>query len=167
MALIVEDGTGLADAESYISVSDADTWHANRGNTAWAAFDTTKKEQLLRTATDYMALYAGAWVGRRVTATQALDWPRIGGEAFGFCIASDFVPLPVANACALLAIKATASGGLTPDTKQAVKRKKVGPLEVEYQDYSSATKRYRGVDALLGQYLAGGGNPYMAKLERS
>ena len=52
MSLVVEDGTGKADAESYISVADADTYHSNRGNTDWAALTTTEKEQLLRGATD-------------------------------------------------------------------------------------------------------------------
>ena len=37
MALIVEDGTGLANAESYVSVADATTYHTNYGNTAWTA----------------------------------------------------------------------------------------------------------------------------------
>lgn len=35
MALIVEDGTGLSTAESFISVADAVTYHTNRGNTSW------------------------------------------------------------------------------------------------------------------------------------
>lgn len=32
MPLIVEDGTGLPDAEAYISVADADAYHDARGN---------------------------------------------------------------------------------------------------------------------------------------
>ena len=35
MSLIVEDGTGLATAEAYISVADATTYHAARGNSTW------------------------------------------------------------------------------------------------------------------------------------
>ncbi len=35
MALIVEDGTGLSTAESYISVADATTYHTARGNSSW------------------------------------------------------------------------------------------------------------------------------------
>lgn len=168
MALTPEDGTGLPNADSYISVADADAYHAARGNAAWAAFTTERKEQLLRQATDYMAVYSSAWQGQRVSSTQALDWPRYGVYANGFPVASDIVPVPVQNACALLGLKANASGGLTPDSKQAVKRKKVGPLEIEYQDYSTATKRYGGIDSLLNPYLgAGAGNPYMARLERS
>jgi hypothetical protein len=76
MALVVEDGTARADAESYCSVAAADTYHANRGNTVWAALTQTVKEQCLRKATDYMVVYRNAWDGYRKTTTQALDWPR-------------------------------------------------------------------------------------------
>lgn len=37
MTLIVETGAGLATAESYISVADADVYHAGRLNTARGA----------------------------------------------------------------------------------------------------------------------------------
>jgi hypothetical protein len=79
MALIVEDGTGLANAESYVSVAAATTYHANVGNTAWAAITSdTTKEQLLRKATDYMvAQYRLQYAGCRRYSTQSLDWPRL------------------------------------------------------------------------------------------
>ena len=35
MALIVEDGSGVAGADSYLSVADADGHHADRGNAGW------------------------------------------------------------------------------------------------------------------------------------
>ena len=35
MSIIVEDGTGLATAETYISVVDATTYHTARGNSTW------------------------------------------------------------------------------------------------------------------------------------
>jgi len=35
MSIVVEDGTGLATAESYISVADAVTYHTARGNSTW------------------------------------------------------------------------------------------------------------------------------------
>lgn len=54
MALIVEDGTGLADAESYLSVADADTYHADRNNEAWQDYSTAEKEAALRKATQYI-----------------------------------------------------------------------------------------------------------------
>jgi hypothetical protein len=48
MALIVEDGTGLANAESYVSVADATTYHANIGNTAWAVYRQSLRDITLQ-----------------------------------------------------------------------------------------------------------------------
>ena len=41
MALTHEDGTGKADAESYLSVTDADTYHTAHGDpAAWSGATT-------------------------------------------------------------------------------------------------------------------------------
>ena len=75
MALIVEDGTGLQNSESYISVSSADDYHAKRGNTAWAALDAAAKEAFLRRGTEYIdTVYT--FKGHRLKHDQALAWPR-------------------------------------------------------------------------------------------
>src|SRR6266850_1608568 len=77
MALVVEDGTGLAAAESYASVAEADQYHSDRGNAAWAPLATAAKEQALRKATEYMVqVYRQRWASFRTTFVQALDWPR-------------------------------------------------------------------------------------------
>jgi hypothetical protein len=171
MALIVEDGTGKADAESYISVADASTYHTARGNAAWAALASdTVREQCLRKATDYMTqTYRLRWGGYRVSGTQALDWPRnfvmredfqsasingyqmLGGNYY---YPNDEVPTEVKNACAELALKAS-SGTLLADLNQGAKRKKVDVIEIEYDQYSPQTKRYVAIDRLLAPFMSG------------
>jgi len=167
MALIVETGAGLADAESYISVAAATAHHAARGNAAWAALASdTIREQLLRKATDYMvATYRLRWSGRRALTTQALDWPRYNvpmtdGPSLDTATSYypyDVVPAAVARACADLALKAATVSDLTPDLSQAVKSKQVGPVKIEYQDYSQATKTYRAIDNVLSPFMSGQG----------
>jgi len=159
LSLIVEDGTGLANAESYISVADADTRHANLGNTAWSLLTTQAKEAALRNATIYMVrVYRQRWTGYRVKIApvmQALDWPRYGVEVDHFPVHYDIVPADIANACADLALKA-ASGDLAPDLSQGVIREKVGPIETEYNRGSPQYTRYRAIDMMLAPYLTGG-----------
>lgn len=83
MALIVEDGTGLDNAESYISVADADTYFSTmRGNASeyasdWLSDDTTDaiKEACLRWATRLVDKLV-VWDGSKSTTTQKLRWPR-------------------------------------------------------------------------------------------
>jgi hypothetical protein len=154
VALIVEDGTGLSTAESYISVANASAYHAARGNTAWAALASdTVREQCLRKATDYMVQqFRARWQGYRLNDTQALDWPRTGVVVDTYAVDDDIVPTAVANACAEFALKAS-SAELNPDLSQAIRREKIGPIETEYDTNSSQAKRYVAINAMVSPYL--------------
>lgn len=166
MALIVEDGTGLPNAESYISVADADAYLESRGLSAWGPLDVADKEKALRRATDYMSAYYGSrWKGCRVTSTQSLDWPRYdvprpdvpgGYSAFPIYYDPAQVPVDVKHACALLALKATTEE-LAPDQCRPMIREKVGPLDTTWAQYTVDQKRYRAVDMLLAKFLGGAG----------
>lgn len=152
MTLIVEDGTGLSTAESYISVADAGTRHTALGNTAWTGTDAAK-EAALRRATQYMLQrYRGRWQGNRINSSQALDWPRYSVIVDGYDVDSDDVPTEIANACADLALRALAAD-LNEDQTRAVVREKVGPLETEYAAGSSQATRYVAVDQALAPFF--------------
>lgn len=164
MSLIVEDGTGLANAESYCSVAAATTYHAALGNVAWAALASdTVREQMLRRATAYMRqAYRARWAGVRRHNAQALDWPRLNVPRLDFGYAlnyydPDSVPEDVANACAELALRAS-SGSLLGDLGPQKTKVKIGPIETEYAAQSPQIKRYPAVDAMLAPYMAHGGD---------
>jgi hypothetical protein len=164
MALVVEDGSGLATAESYVSVADADAHHLSRGTAeaSWVGLDEDVKEQCLRRATDYMLeTYRGAWKGVAVKPdTQALDWPRYGvfpDERHMYAISSTAVPPEVKRACAELAVRANA-GTLTDDVEPtgAVLSETVGPIAVTYANAATSQTRYTSVDRMLGPLLEDG-----------
>ena len=74
--MIVEDGTGLSNADSYVSVEFADNYFSARGVTAWASLTQAKKEQALIRATDFIdSIYQ--WHGKKATSEQALRFPRV------------------------------------------------------------------------------------------
>lgn len=164
MPLIVEDGTGRADAESYASAAEADAYHSARGNTAWAS--VSDKEGALRRATDYMVqAYRSRWKSFRTTSTQALDWPRAWVEmadapyGYGSSAAyypNDSVPAEVKRACMELALVA-ASQDLAPNLTRAAKQETVGPITVVYDENSPEYARYRRVDMMLAPLLGRGG----------
>jgi hypothetical protein len=157
VALIVEDGTIVAGAESYISVADADTYFTARANATWDALADADKEAALRKATDYMTgRYGLRWKGERVSELQALDWPRSGAYANGFLIDSGSVPVAVQRACAELAVRASADD-LAPDVGAQVKQEVVGPISVTYADGARQDTRYALVDSMLAAYLKGAG----------
>lgn len=165
MALIVEDGTGRADAESYSSVADATTYLTARGMEAtWNALASDgAREQCLRKATDYMQqVYGSQWKGYKASDEQALDWPRTlveiedspgslypGGHQY---YENDEIPARVKNACILLALKA-ASADLLPDLERAKDKVQVGSIAVEYSQTSPQTKRYSAIAHLLKPLL--------------
>lgn len=150
MALIVEDGTGVAGAESYLSAADADTHHADRANAGWTG-DTAAKEAALRKATDNLGqAYRLRWLGARVDSAQALDWPRAGIDTIG----SDVVPEEVRRATAELALAALGAD-LNPPLERGgrVRREKVGPIECEFEDGAPGRTRYPAIEGLLAPLL--------------
>lgn len=175
MALIVEDGSGKVDSESYISVAEATTYHSDRGNAAWAALaNDTIREQMLRKATGFMEqTYRERWKMFRVTSTQALSWPRAwvqlpdapyGYGSFAAFVPNTIVPTEVKRACAELALAAI-SGDLNPTLDRTTLKEKVDVIEVEYSPHSPEYKRFRAVDMLLSPYLQVSG--MSAKLVRA
>ncbi len=167
MALVTEDGTGLATAESYVSVADADTYWTNRdGNTVWTAASTAEKEAGLRSATDYVeSRFRLSWKGQRIGTTQALSWPRYYVYTCdGRTMASDEVPTMLAYAVAYLAPYAVTNqaDGLAPATKAtagiASERVKAGPVEEEihYIGGASGSTDYPQAWAMLSDLVTGG-----------
>lgn len=156
MALVVEDGTGKADAESYISVADANARATAFGTTAWTGTDAAKEAALRRATAHMEQSYRERWKGTRLLRAQALSWPRYGVEVDGYTVDSNIVPADVANACADLAVRALTET-LNADLERGVVREKVGPIETEYDRYSPQSKRYQAVDMALRPYLKGGG----------
>ena len=72
----VEDGTGLADADSYVTLDYADNYFYSRGNAEWEDIDYEEKERLLVVATDYIDSVF-VWKGKRKSRTQSLRFPRV------------------------------------------------------------------------------------------
>ena len=149
MAFVVEDGTGVINANAYILVAFADTYHTERLNTAWTELtDETFKEGAIIKATDYID-YRWDFIGKRKKALelQTLKWPRISAfvKRENKTLVPNQVPYDVERACAeyailavTLAAAADTLGELAPppdidDTggKLIGKREKVGPVEEE------------------------------------
>ena len=157
MTLIVEDGTGLTNADSYASLEAANARADALGNAAWPDLDEEVQEQRLRKATIYITqAYRTRWGGTRLLRTQALDWPRYGVEADGWCVESTIVPTEVVNACIDLAFDANIDT-LNPNQTRALIRKKVGPIEKEWSPNASQATKYRAIDMTLAPYLMGSG----------
>lgn len=160
MALVVEDGTGLANADSFISVADADAYHARYGNTGWLSADQVEKEVHLRRGLRYLVTRnEGRWEGQKKADAQALPFPRYGVyDADGLWVDENSVPRAIAEAQAELALRSLAGEDLQPDLEDgAVKRErlKAGSVEeeVEYVGGKRETKSFSVVEAMLAPFL--------------
>jgi hypothetical protein len=163
MAFTVETGSGNPDANAYMTVVEADTYHQDRLHAGWTGAQD-KKEAAIILATDYIDKRFGPrFKGFRRQKDQALEWPRL--EAYdrdGFSYDGvDIVPRALRRACAEYALRALVKGELAPDpatqfatednqtadgtTTKAVggelKREavKVGPVEESYEYVPAST----------------------------
>lgn len=156
MALVVEDGAGKADAESYASVAYADAYHAARGNTAWAALTTSAKEIALRNGTGYIdANYT--FKGQKNTQEQALQWPRYGAYIDNFLWPSDELPPDLLKATCEMALRASA-GAVDPDlSSSVVTSQTVGPISRTFAvPRNGGRTTYSAVDNLLRRLVGVG-----------
>lgn len=122
MAIVVEDGTGLAAAVSYLSVADADTHHTARGNSQWTDATSGDRETALVRATDYIDKRFGRkFRGGKISRAQALEWPRSSAaDNDGFPLGYDDVPTQVEKATAEYALRALLIHVLAPDAPAPV-----------------------------------------------
>jgi hypothetical protein len=161
MALIVETGAIVADADSYVSIADADTYHTARGNSAWDAASDAQKEVALRVAATYLDC-AYTWKGTRVSDTQSLFWPRIGVvDCDGYAVSSIIVPYRVVNAQCELALRALSAPLLTDETPaQFVVSETVDVISVDYERSRPLQNRYAIVDNILRCYVTRSASRY-------
>ncbi len=165
MALIVEDGSGLAGANSYNSLTELNTYHTLHGNTAWAALSDANKEiRAVNGAQALDAKYSLKYVGVRNTQEQGLEWPRAYAvDSDGFAIGSDVIPQAVKNGHAELSLYALPATIMPPITTPGnIQRisKTVGPVSkaVTYAGGSGEQQpSYPLVTSLLSKVLEQGG----------
>lgn len=135
--LIVEDGTGKADADSYVSIATFKTYSDKVGFDYNGFNDDDVIAQAIRRATSYLDNYYGdRFSGYPVNKRdQSLAWPRSGViDRSGICVSSTSVPREVVTAVCELAQRELISPNiLTPDAAtQNEKSITVGPVSVTY-----------------------------------
>lgn len=150
MALIVEDGTGNPDAESYVSVAYFDNWCSKRPEyAALVASDDADKVGKLIEATGY-ADTVKRYKATRKSADQGLYFPREGLVDWdGMPV--EGIPRRLKDAVCFLAATAF-SEPLYENLGQTVKSESIGPISTTYADGSTAHKTFTAAERLLAPY---------------
>lgn len=164
MTLTVEDGTGVAGANSYASVAFVDTYWSARitqeWSSSWSAADAASKESALLQATAFLdAEYGSHYRGSRQSYDNGLMWPRTDAlDVHGNSLPD--LPVELQRAAAELAARAL-SAQLAPDQGNAgtVKRVKqkvdVIETETEYDHPHDGQPAYGFVARMLEPLLDG------------
>lgn len=141
MTIIVEDGTLVSGANSYVSLASARAYALARGITL-SAIDATLKAIMLE-AMDYLESFSSRFKGELVDRDQALSWPRTGVDIESWSWSSTEIPRQVINAQNALIIEI--NSGEDPNnpsiaTLPVIRKKVDGAVEVEYANPGQALK---------------------------
>lgn len=150
MAIVVEDGTTVAGANSYVTEAELTTYATARGITL-----TTDTEQLLIRAMDYVE--GLQFKGIKRTRDQGLQWPRVDVVVDSYLIDADEIPLLLQEGQMEAAMAVDDSQDQLADIPRRQKSATVGPISVEYEPGSS-TDIVRKISNKLYKLLAGAGN---------
>jgi len=156
MALVIEDGSGVGGANSYVSAADYTAWATARGYTVTATEAQIEAAAIL--AMDYLQI-AVCYQGDKVEDDQALEYPRSDVYIRGALFADDAIPSQLKQA-ELFLIHASLSGvDLMPNSSGVasdyVIKEKVGPIETTYADPTNIQNQptFTAVNKLLAVLL--------------
>lgn len=170
MALVVEDGSVVADADSFISLVDARTLAAKYG---WELpVDDTAAEVALRNGAQYVDMQEARYSGSRVSIAQTLSWPRVNAtNSYSYDIPDDSVPTQAQ--CGQVAAAAEYGAGTdvraSSDGKNIQSQEVVGAVKQSFfnNGKSSATVQItRALDCLKPLMISSAGNFYNFRVDR-
>lgn len=152
MAIVVEDGTVVSGANSYVSEAELTTYATDRGVTI-----SGNNDELLILAMDYVESLN--FIGYQYTEDQALSWPRTEAKKDDiYWYDSDEIPQKLKDGLCETALAIDAGNSPASDLERATKREKVGDLEVEYADGANSSVVVRKINNKLKDLVRGGLN---------
>ncbi|MBA3352279.1 MAG: hypothetical protein H0U23_07630 [Blastocatellia bacterium] len=160
MALIVEDGSGVANANSFNTLAEIRAYATARG----ATLGTDEAVEVFAIlAMDYLASLEPRLKGRRTLFSQELIFPREFVYYIGYLsypgYPDDEIPPQIKSAQSQLVLEQHAGVPLMPTrvAQPTLIRRKVGPIEREWSPGGETITPYiPSVDALLFNFLNSG-----------
>jgi len=157
MALVVEDGTGKSNANSFVDDAYFRAWAKVRGRADLIPQSGTEREPFLVLAADYIANEKRfTWRGVRKTAEQSMPWPRTGVvDADGLSWSSAAVPWRVMMAQCELAWLNMTGVDLQPALSRGgqIISETVGPISTTYANAAPAETEFPAAVGVLEPLL--------------
>lgn len=138
--LIVEDGSIVTDANSYIDTAYLDSYASDRNLTIPTV--EVDKETAILLAMDYIESFRMRFTGSKATELQSLQWPRKYAWVDCYEFADDEIPNELKKAVAQLVVEQQTHPlypvPLTSSFQGAVTETSIGPLTKKYSSSHSA-----------------------------
>ena len=134
MPIVIVATAGSKDANSFVTLAEANTYHEGHSQgSIWADATEDKRNRALVTATRQINVWFD-WDGEVTYAEQALLWPRTGAVGLnGYALDSKTIPFAIKNATSELARFRLADAGPTDDADD-ISRLKAGPVDITFRD---------------------------------
>lgn len=156
ITIIVEDGSGVSGANSYVDLDTARAYAADRGRVL--PVDDEAAKALIIRSMDYLESFRAKFQGSKTLASNPLSWPRQCVVLDGEDWPDDEIPSLLTAAQNQIIIEAASTELMPTVTGAFVTREKVGPIETEYSAAVSTSGQpsMPAVDALLEPLLSVG-----------
>jgi len=162
--MVIEDGSGREDADSFISVEEADAYHQRRGNEYWIAASAANKEAALVRACDYIEQgYSRLLHGARSTSWQRLSFPRYGIEDLRY----DEIPRWIKEAqCEAALLEIRQQGCLSESWSEggSLASEREGEVARSYREGQETIRKYPSIYRILAHHIK---NPSHVKAGRT
>jgi len=135
MALIVEDGSLVANADTYVSLAVARAY-ATKRNLTPVAVDTVLEGYLIQ-AMDWIESHRDKFKGTLVDSTQALQFPRKNVVIDGFFFSSTAIPQELLDLQSQLVVEIQNGVDLfLTVTEPFITEEMVGPIRTKFSEKS-------------------------------
>lgn len=144
MALIVEDGSRVPGANTYVSLQGFKDWADARG----IHYDSDSHvTQYIFRAMDYIETLS--FIGFRETETQSLQWPRVNVVIDGFSLDASTIPVELKNAV-YETVKAIIDGDNKQDPiDRQVISETVDSISITYKDNAGMQRSTPAITSAL------------------
>lgn len=165
MALIVETGSVVANANTFVTRAELIAYAALRGV---VVADVDASDIPIVRAADYLLYRESEMKGARTSMLQTLPYPRTGVEIGVYTVADNEIPDTLKRAQMQIALEVLSGVDVLPtkQAKQFVTMKKLGPIETQYSEAVELQGQVMPllplVDAALAPLLQVGGGTLRA-----
>lgn len=140
MALIVEDGSIVEGANSYVSLDEADTYFETHPyySANWSDLNDDQKESFLIYATTTIEnLFT--WKGYASNLAQPLGWPRVSVyNKYGTPLTDNVIPNNLKMAQMELAVNAAAGDSFATSSSAGLDEVKIDVIELKFSSSSTS-----------------------------